>query len=124
MEGVRRRRYRDYPVTVVSRSESGGVIQIRWSATPHAGAFLEAMRAHTTILETVKVSEDFGNVRRLPREEQEKKIRELDAKGQTIEAIYLTRQVYGRGLAEAKENGGGVEEVSFKGAGRKDAEGA
>jgi len=95
--------YRDYPVTVVSSSESGGVIQIRWSATPHAGAFLEALRPYTTILETVKVSEDFGNVKRLPREEQEKKIRELDANGQTIEAIYLTRQAYGCSLAEAKE---------------------
>jgi hypothetical protein len=93
--------YRDYPVQLVSR----GVMQIHWTARPRAGAFLETMKLYTTVLEMVKVSEDFEarDLKRMPAEEMEKKIRELDAKGQTIEAISLTRQVYGCGLTEAKE---------------------
>ena len=70
-------------------------LQVEWSAVPGANAFLEALRPYTSIAPPVVVSEDFANIGSLAREEQERRLRELDQRGQTIAAVYLARKLYG-----------------------------
>jgi len=91
--------YRDYPVQMETRP----FLQIQWSAKPGAPEFLSRVQRFTTVLDTVHVVNDFTRLQNLSREEQEKKLRELDARGQTIAAIYTARRLYGCGLTEAKE---------------------
>ena len=63
--------------------------------------FLEGLRPHTVIAEPVSVSEDFTNLAGLPRVEQEKRLKALDARGETVTAIYMARRLFGSSLAEA-----------------------
>jgi hypothetical protein len=91
--------YQDHPV----RMQIASFLQLRWQVVPGAKKFLEALRPYTTIADPVSLTQDFVNLQYLSREEQQQRLRELAARGQTIAAIYLARKLYGCGLAEAQE---------------------
>src|SRR5215471_6626082 len=87
--------YQDHPVHM----SSPGFLQIRWNAAPSAQNFLQALRPYTTILDPVSLTQDFTHLQSLDRNEQQKQLRELASRGQTIVAIYTARKLYGCGLA-------------------------
>jgi hypothetical protein len=91
--------YQDHPV----RMQSPPFLQVRWTVIPGAQNFLEALRPYTTIAEPIQSSQDFVNLQSLSREEQQKRLRELAQRGETITAIYMARKLYGHGLSEAKQ---------------------
>lgn len=90
--------YEDHP----ARMASPPFLQLRWQVVPRAQTFLDALRAYTTIADPVSISEDFTNLQGLSREEQEKGLRELKQRGETIAAIYMARRIYGCGLEQAR----------------------
>lgn len=91
--------YQDYPV----RMESPPLLRIHWQVVPGTHKFLDALRPYTTIAETVSLTQDFSHLQSFSRDEQQKQLRELAARGQTVSAIYTARKLYGCGLAEAKD---------------------
>jgi hypothetical protein len=91
--------YQDHPV----RLTSPPFLQIRWTVVPGTHNFLNALRPYTQIADTVSLKQDFTKLQSLTREEQQKELRELAARGETIAAIYTARKLYGCGLAEAKQ---------------------
>lgn len=82
--------YRDYPVLMQSPS----FLRIEWKVVPKASAFLDGLGDRAVIAPSVSVSEDFTDLQALPREQQEKRLRELDQRGQTIAAVYMARRLY------------------------------
>lgn len=90
--------YEHYPMRMVSPTAA----QLEWTVVPRAGVFLDALRSYTTILPPVKLSEDFVHLQGLSREDQEKRLRELVERGQTIAAIYIARRLYSYDLNQAK----------------------
>ena len=90
--------YEHYPVRMVSSP----FLQIEWSVRPSATSFLDVLRPHTTIAPPMMVSEDFAHLGRLSRDEQEKRLRELDQRGRTIAAVYMARRLYGYDLNQAQ----------------------
>jgi ribosomal protein L7/L12 len=104
--------YQDHPV----RMQSPPFVQLRWQVVPRAQKFLDALRAHTTITDTVSISQDFAHLESLGREEQQQRLRELAQRGETITAIAMARNLYGCGLAEAKEMVEGLRTVNSAGA--------
>jgi hypothetical protein len=91
--------YEDHPV----RMPSPPFLQIRWQAAPRAQVLLEALRLYTNISDPVLIKQDFTHLQGLSREDQQKRLRELAERGETIVAIYTARKLYGCGLSEAKE---------------------
>lgn len=89
--------YNDYPLSILSSP----FLQVKWSVRPGASEFLDALRPHTTIAQPVSVSETFAKLKALTREEQEKSLRELDRRGNTVAAVYMARRLFGCGLIEA-----------------------
>jgi ribosomal protein L7/L12 len=55
------------------------------------------------IADPVSIRQDFTHLKSLSREDQQKQLRELAARGQTITAIYAARQLYGGSLGDAKQ---------------------
>ena len=104
--------YQDHPV----RMQAPPFLQMRWQVAPGAKKFLAALRPYTTIAETVSLSEDFTNLQSLSRDEQQKRLRELARRGETIAAVYMARKLYGCGLVEAKEMVDGLRTQSGAGA--------
>jgi hypothetical protein len=96
--------YRDYPVTMTPTTTTPPTfLRIRWDVVPGAHRFLDALRPYTVIADPVSLTQDFTNLKSLNREDQQKQLRELTARGQTITATYAARQLYGCSLGEAKE---------------------
>lgn len=91
--------YNDYPV----RMESPPLLRIHWQVVPGTHKFLDALRPYTTIAATVSLTQDFSHLQSLSHEDQQKQLRELAARGQTVSAIYTARKLYGCSLVEAKE---------------------
>jgi hypothetical protein len=91
--------YRDYPVVMTAPA----FIRIHWNVVPGTHKFLEALRPYTVIAEPVSVSQDFTHLKSLSREEQQKQLRQLAARGDVINATYAARQLYGGSLGEAKQ---------------------
>jgi len=91
--------YRDYPVTM----SAPATVRIHWDVVPGAQKFLDALRPYTVIADPVSLKQDFTHLKALSREEQQKQLRELVARGQSTTAIYVARQLYGCSLAEAKQ---------------------
>jgi hypothetical protein len=75
---------------------------MQWSVVPVAAKFLEALYPYATVVAPVRISKDFANINALSREQQEKRLRELDARGETIAAVYMARRLCGYGLREAE----------------------
>ncbi len=90
--------YRHYPATLTSSQ----FLRIEWSVVPKAAAFFDAIRPYTTISDPVVISEDFIKLEHLTRTQQEQRLRELDARGETIAAVYLARRLFGCSLSDAK----------------------
>jgi hypothetical protein len=91
--------YRDYPLTMTAPT----FLRIRWDVVPGAHKFLDALRPYTVIADPVSLTQDFTHLKSLNREDQQKQLRELAARGQTITAMYAARNLYGCSLGEAKE---------------------
>ena len=91
--------YRDYPVTLTAPT----FLRIHWDVVPRAGKFLDPLRPYTVIADTVSLKQDFTQMKSLNREDQQKQLRELAARGQNITAMYAARKLYGCSLGEAKE---------------------
>lgn len=90
--------YRDYPVVL-----NAPYLRIHWNVVPGTHKFLELLRPYTVIANPVHVTQDFSNLRSLSREDQQKRLRELDARGQTISAVYAATQLYRCSLSEANQ---------------------
>jgi len=97
--------YRDYPVLM----QSPPFLRVAWRAVPGATAFLDGLRPRVEIAPAVNISEDFANLQGLTREQQEQRLRDLNQRGHTIEAVHLARQLYGMDLTQASKF---VEELS------------
>lgn len=91
--------YQDHPAQL----EPPPFLRLRWQVFPGTHQFLDLLRPYTTIADTVSIKQDYSNLQGLSREEQQKRLRELDQGGETIAAIYLARRTYGCGLQEAKQ---------------------
>jgi len=91
--------YRDYPVTMPTPTS----IRIHWDVVPGPKKFLEALRPYTVIAETISLKQDFTSLKSLGREEQQKQLRELAARGQITTAVYTARKLYGGNLGDAKQ---------------------
>ncbi len=91
--------YQDYPVTMTGST----FMRIHWDVVPGAHKFLEALRPYTVIADPVSLTQDFAHLKSLSREEQQKRLRELAIRGQTITAVYTARRLYDCSLGEAKE---------------------
>jgi hypothetical protein len=68
---------------------------------PGAKAFLNVLRSYVEIAAPIKVSEDLANLHGLTRDQQEQKLRELNQRGQTIDAVYMAKRLYGLDLTQA-----------------------
>lgn len=89
--------YAHYPCSMPSPP----FLSVEWQVVPRVAAFLDALRPHVTIAPSIVVSEDFANLKGLTREQQEKRLRELDGRGQTIAAVYMARRLYAYDLTQA-----------------------
>jgi len=90
--------YQDHP----ARLESPPFLRLRWQVLPGAHRFLDDLRSYTTIADPVSITQDFAHLELLNHEEQQKRLHELDQRGETIVAIYLARQLYRCGMEEAR----------------------
>ena len=90
--------YRDYPVTLTTPT----CVRIRWDVVPGAHKFLEALRPYTVIADPISLAQDYTQLKTLSREDQQKQLRELVARGQQVTAIAAARKLYGSSLGEAK----------------------
>ena len=104
--------YHDYPVTMTAPP----FLRIRWDVVPRAKAFLEALRPYSVISETVSLTHDFAHLQSLSPDAQQEQLRELAARGQTVNAIYAARKLYGCSLEEAKEMVDGLQRKAASGA--------
>ncbi len=95
--GISSTLYLDYPVQILTAP----FLRIRWQVVPRAAVLLDALRPRVEIAPEVKVSEDFSALQNLPAAEQQKRLRELNQRGQTMTAIYMARRLYGCNLTEA-----------------------
>ena len=89
--------YRDYPMQL----QAPPFLRVQWRVVPRAGAFLDALRPRVEIAPKVVVSADFSDLGGLSREDQERRLRELCQRGDTMAAIYLVRRLRGCNLTEA-----------------------
>ena len=90
--------YQDYPV----RMTSAPFLRIRWDVFPGAKKFLQALHPYTTITDPVSLKQDFTRLEGLSREEQERRLREMVLRGQSIAATNTAQKLYGCSLGEAK----------------------
>lgn len=91
--------YRDYPVTMSAAAS----VRIHWDVVPGAQKFLDALRPYTVIGDPVSLKQDFTHLKSLSREDQQKQLRELVARGQNLTATSAARKLYGCSLEEAKQ---------------------
>jgi len=91
--------YQDHPVRIVAQ----GCLRLRWAVVPGTDRFLDLLREYVPILEPVSLTRDFSHLESVSRDEQQKHLRELVRRGETIAAVYIARKLYGCGLAEAKQ---------------------
>jgi len=92
--------YQDFPVGM---SSSSPFLRMAWSVVPGPASFLAVLPPETLILESSTVSQDFTHLGNLTPEDQRQHLRELVQRGETIAAIQLARNLYGYGLAEARD---------------------
>ena len=78
-------------------------LRIRWDVVPRAKAFLEALRPYAVIGDPVSLTHDFAHLQALDPDAQQEQLRELAARGRTVDAIYAARKLYGCSLESAKE---------------------
>lgn len=81
--------YLDYPVQI----QVPPFLRIRWQVVPRVTVLFDALRTRVEIAPEVKVSEDFSALQNLSAAEQQKRLQELNRRGQTIAAIYMARRL-------------------------------
>ncbi|MGC2450907.1 MAG: hypothetical protein WA477_24900 [Candidatus Sulfotelmatobacter sp.] len=91
--------YRDYPVAMSAPAS----VRIHWDVVPGTQRFLDALRPYTVIADPVSLKQDFTHLKSLSREEQQKQLRELVARGQNITAVYTASKLYDCTLGEASQ---------------------
>jgi hypothetical protein len=87
-------------------------LRVKWQVKPRASGLLDGLRQQVEIAPEVLVSEDFSDLRQWPPEQPEKRLRELNERGQTIAAVYMARMLYGCELAEATKSVQGLRKES------------
>ncbi len=90
--------YRDYPATMTAPN----TIRIHWNVVPGTHRFLDALRPYTVIKDPISLRQDFTQTKSLSREEQEKQLRELVARGENMSAVAAASKIYRCSLGEAK----------------------
>jgi hypothetical protein len=70
-------------------------LRVEWRAVPRASVFLDVLRQRVETAPPVESSEDFANLKGLTRKQQERRLRDLSQRGQTIEAVQWARRRYG-----------------------------
>jgi ribosomal protein L7/L12 len=68
-----------------------------------SNVLLDYLRPYTRIADPVSLTQDFTHLQYIIREEQQKQLRDLAARGQLVTAIYIARRLYGSTLVEAKQ---------------------
>jgi len=91
--------YQDFPV----RMEPAPFLRIKWDVVPGPKRLLEGLRPYTAIGDPVFLTQDFVHLQGLSQEEQQRRLRELAQRGNTIAAVYTARKLYKCSLGEAKE---------------------
>ena len=91
--------YQDHPVRMTTPT----FLRIHWQVVPRPQRFLDVLRPYALIADPVSITPDLAHLDTLSREEQQKRLRDLAERGQTIAAIYAARKLYGGSLAEAKQ---------------------
>ncbi len=89
--------YRDYPVLM----QCPPFLRIRWQAAPGPHTFLKAIRDRVQIAPTIKTTESYDDLRSLSRDQQEKRLRQLDERGDRLAAVYLATRLFGLDLSSA-----------------------
>lgn len=89
--------YRDYPVVM----QRPPFLRIKWQVTPSPKAFLKMLAPHVRVEPKVSIGTSFVNLNELPRDQQERRLRELDRRGRTIDAVYIARNLYSLDLSGA-----------------------
>lgn len=89
--------YRDYPVLM----QTPPFLRVKWQAVPRAKVFLAALQPYVEIAAPVRISEDCASLQGLTREQQEQRLRQLNQRGNTIDAVYMARRLYGLDLTQA-----------------------
>lgn len=89
--------YRDYPILM----QSPPFLRVKWQVVPRASVFLSALQGRVEIAPSVNIAADFSNLKGLPRDQQEQRLRDLDQRGHTIDAVYMATQLYGLNLTQA-----------------------
>jgi len=92
-------RYRHLPVQLLPPA----VLRIEWGVVPKAQMLLEALSRRTLVREPAAVAKDFVDIEQLSRVEQEARLLELAAAGDTLGAITMARRLYSYDLTEAKQ---------------------
>ena len=91
--------YQDYPVLM----QTPPFLRVLWSVVPRVSVFLDAIRQRVEIVPPVTVKADYAHLQSLLPAEQEKKLREMQRRGETIAAVYMARRLHGSSLAEAND---------------------
>jgi hypothetical protein len=91
--------FQDYPVLM----ETPPFLCVRWQVVPRVSVLFDTLQPRVPISPTVKLSNDFANLQGLSRDEQLKRLRELNARGETIAATYLAQKIYGCDLTQATQ---------------------
>jgi hypothetical protein len=92
-------RYQHLPVRLASPS----LLHIEWGVVPKAQILLDALTRHTLVQSPKVATKDFAGLELLSKEEQEARLRELAASGDTIGAVALARRLYSYDLTAAKQ---------------------
>lgn len=92
-------KYKHYPITLPSPTN----VEVEWKVTPPAEAFVETLRDRVLVAPTEERTTSYLRLETLSRAEQETKLIELVASGQTLAAIKMARLLYSYDLAQAKE---------------------
>ena len=90
-------RYRHYPVRMATQR----IVAIEWGVTPRPATFLGMMAVHTPV-EASEITRDYTALGGLTRDEQESRLLELIEAGDEMDAVRLTRSLYGYDLTAAK----------------------
>jgi hypothetical protein len=89
--------FQDFPVLM----ETPPFLRVHWQVVPRVSVLFDLLQPHMTIAPTIKLSNDFANIRGLARDEQLKRLRELNKRGNTFAATYLAQKIYGCDLTQA-----------------------
>jgi hypothetical protein len=92
-------RYQHLPVQLATPT----LLRIEWGVVPRAPTLLNALTRHTLVQNSAAVTEDFVNLEKLTREEQEAHLLALIQSGDMISAVTLARRLYSYDLTVAKQ---------------------